>query len=135
MRKWSKSVIFTGQSTPYIKWVHKRSENITMLHNNGTILNTTTTTSIPRNKQKNYDAKAEIAVIVPKMNKITYMEDGVKHVVSDLKFEQAASSTLVLKDLSLMNGGVYTCVMSNSKGVTRQSTYLIVNPGTVLPTK
>ena len=106
-----------------------------MLRNNGTILNTTTTTSRPRNKQKNYDAKAEIAVIVPKMNNITYMEDGVKHVVSDLKFEQATSSTLVLKDLSLMDGGVYTCVMSNSKGVTRQSTYLIVSPGTVFPTK
>ena len=76
-------------------------------------------------------AKADTSAIVPKMNSIAYVKDGVKHIVTDLKYEQATSSSLLLKDLSLADSGVYTCVMSNLKGVARKNTYLTVNPGRV----
>ena len=123
---------FKGESTPYIKWVHKRSINITTTPgSNETNSNTTTTTTANPSKYSRYGerARAEASVIVPKINSITYTKDDVRYIVTDLKYEQTASSTLVLKDLRLADSGIYTCVMSNLKGVARKSTYLTVNPG------
>jgi len=116
---------FIGQSTPFIKWVRITTENYTVPFN--TTMNSTTTTSTSQTSGS--DSRADSEMISLKLNKISYIKDGIKYTIKDLKFEQTASSTLKLKNLVLQDSGTYTCVMSTRSGTARRLTSLTVKPG------
>lgn len=103
-----------------MKWVQ-----VTTVQFNET-MNTTTTTPLQPHKHA-FHANSELVSL--KLNSISYIKNGMKYIIKDLKLEQTTSSTLTLQKVIVEDSGTYTCVVSNRFGTVRKSAKLTVEPG------